>query len=160
MIKLDKIAFTADIDSLRTLFQSGGKPAENDVEVELTSGLESMRSIAKKHGFKWTLFVIGNDLLSSQNVSLIKSMSDEGHEIACHSMTHPQEFRFLPYDEKIREIEDFDKITQEKLGIKAVAERLNQSKSSQNNLESFISQIFQGRSGAYRELRRQINQIK
>ncbi|OGV93517.1 hypothetical protein A3B57_02380 [Microgenomates group bacterium RIFCSPLOWO2_01_FULL_47_10] len=48
----------------------------------------------------------------------------------------------------------------DKLGIKAVAERLNQSKSSQNNLESFISQIFQGRSGAYRELRRQINQIK
>lgn len=106
-----------DVDGLWAIFQHFGidynEPRDNLYESSLPRFLE----IFEAFGIKATLFVVGKDLLSSAKTELLKQAVKKGHEIANHTMTHREGFSFLPSGEKKREIEDAERIIQDKLGV-------------------------------------------
>lgn len=100
--KLEALAFTADIDGLYSLF--GGTGGDGS---EIVEGLLAMGEFARRKRFFWTLFIVGRDLANPDIARVLRGLLNEGHEIACHSMTHPQNFRFLSREEKLSELKDF-----------------------------------------------------
>jgi peptidoglycan/xylan/chitin deacetylase (PgdA/CDA1 family) len=73
-------------------------------------GLENFHSFLANYDIKSTLFMVGNDFKNSDNHAAIRAMCETGHEIANHSMTHPQGFRLLPSQEKEFEIAAMENI--------------------------------------------------
>ena len=67
-------------------------------------------NIFKELGITATFFVVGKDAQNTDNGKLLKKMVHEGHEIASHTMNHIQHFNEITVDEKIKEIEEADKI--------------------------------------------------
>jgi peptidoglycan/xylan/chitin deacetylase (PgdA/CDA1 family) len=45
--------------------------------------------VAEKWGFKYSIYVIGKDLLSDRNRSAVSEWSSRGHEIGNHTWSHP-----------------------------------------------------------------------
>jgi len=117
------LVFTADVDTLQSLYKGRGRKGSGSHCAEFRMGLQTMRDLAKKYGFRWTLFVTGDDLCFDENLNSIKKILSDGHEIACHTMTHPQGFRFLSPGEKDRELKEFDRMVRDRLGVKSVGFR-------------------------------------
>lgn len=67
--------------------------------------------------------MVGNVFLHKKNHAFIKNISDDGHEIANHSMTHPQGFRWLSPKEKESELLSMSNICHEVLGKRPVGFR-------------------------------------
>jgi len=94
--------------------------------------LARMAEFFSKHDVKATLFVITQDLMLARYSSLLKELSNMGHEIASHSHTHPYlsgnlEHHFKTLKKEIRrsrqEIEKFFHISP--LGFRAPSYLIN-----------------------------------
>ncbi len=59
-----------------------GRSAETIVR----SGTEAILDLLKRHGLRCTFFVLGE--VVREHPDLIRRMVDEGHELACHGMSH------------------------------------------------------------------------
>jgi hypothetical protein len=79
-------------------------------------GFENFNAILEEYGIKATLFMVGNDFKNQKNQAAIKEMDACGHEIANHSMTHPQGFRLLSIRQKEREIAEMEYICAQVIG--------------------------------------------
>ena len=55
--------------------------------------------LADKFGFKFTIFLIGQDLENPEVASRVKDWHSQGHEIANHSYHHKVNLGALPYEE-------------------------------------------------------------
>ncbi len=86
-------------------------------------GLENLARSLKLFGIHATLFMVGNDFQYWQNHEIIRRMVIAGHEIANHSMSHSQGFRFLPTTEKEAEIAGMEAICQAVTGQRPVGFR-------------------------------------
>jgi hypothetical protein len=88
-------AISSDIDTLHSLYKGHGlrRPAYSYAEMRI--GLENFSRVLERYGAKATLFMVGHDFLQPQNVGAIRAVAAQGHEIANHSMHHPQGFRYL-----------------------------------------------------------------
>lgn len=53
-----------------------------------TVASKRMMSLADKYGFKYSIYVIGKDLLSAANRNRVKKWAESGHEIGNHSWSH------------------------------------------------------------------------
>jgi hypothetical protein len=73
-------------------------------------GFENFNAFLDVYDIPATLFMVGNDFKHLTNQSIIRAMSDSGHEIANHSMTHPQGFRLLSTEQKELEIAGMENI--------------------------------------------------
>lgn len=58
--------------------------------------------VLARHGLKATFFVIGRDVAA--NAALFRSLADEGHELANHTMNHPKQLVRLSSSDVAREI--------------------------------------------------------
>lgn len=67
--------------------------------------------------------MVGTDFLPPQNHAVIKEMEKKGHEIANHSMTHPQGFRWLDEIDKEREISSMANVCEEVVGTRPIGFR-------------------------------------
>ena len=97
-------AISSDIDTLHSLYKGHGlrRPAYSYAEMRI--GLENFSRVLERYGSKATLFMVGNDFLQPPNVDPIRAVAAQGHEIANHSMHHPQGFRYLTPSEMEAEI--------------------------------------------------------
>ena len=97
-------AISSDIDTLHSLYKGHGlrRPAYSYAEMRI--GLENFSRVLERYGSKATLFMVGNDFLQAPNVDAIRAVAAQGHEIANHSMHHPQGFRYLASSEMEAEI--------------------------------------------------------
>ena len=97
-------AISSDIDTLHSLYKGHGlrRPAYSYAEMRI--GLENFTRVLDRYGAKATLFMVGHDFLQPANVDAIRTVADQGHEIANHSMHHPQGFRYLMPSEMEAEI--------------------------------------------------------
>lgn len=97
-------AISSDIDTLQSLYKGHGlrRPAYSYAEMQI--GLENFSRFLERYGARATLFMVGNDFLQPQNVAPIRAVAAQGHEIANHSMHHPQGFRYLTPEEMAGEI--------------------------------------------------------
>jgi len=69
-----------------------------------TEGLVSFLELFKRYGVKATFFITGIDAQVHVHKSLIRKIQEQGHEIANHTMNHPDNFKGLSQDELEKEI--------------------------------------------------------
>ena len=60
--------------------------------------------LADKYNFKYTIFVIGKDLVNPSVAKMVKEWQDLGHEIGNHSYNHRNDFGSLSYDDTYNEV--------------------------------------------------------
>lgn len=108
-----------DVDGLWVIFQHFGLNLNyrETQDILYESALPRFLELFDDYNIKATFFVVGKDLLSPLKVRLLKKVVEGGHEIANHSMNHPEGFSFLPLDKKKQEIENAERIIQDKLGV-------------------------------------------
>jgi hypothetical protein len=86
-------------------------------------GLDTFSDFLQQYDIKATLFMVGNDFLHKKNHDAIRSIAEKGHEIANHTMTHTQGFRFLSPEQKESEIAGMEQVCTEITGIRPVGFR-------------------------------------
>jgi len=133
-----------DTDGLWVIFQHFGLACDQKRDLLYTSALPRFLDLFDNYNIKATFFVVGKDLLIPEKLALIKEVAKRGHEIANHSMTHAEGFSFLSYREKLREIEDAERIIQDKLGVLTRGFR-----TPSNDVSSDVLKILQDRGYAY-----------
>jgi hypothetical protein len=113
-----------DVDSLSSIYKGQGCSRPGGYTfVEFRAGLENLSNFFSRYAIKTTMFMVGNDFLNNKNHAAIKEISNNGHEIANHSMTHPQSFRWLSEKEKEIELVAMSDICQEVTGKRPVGFR-------------------------------------
>jgi len=93
----------------------GSPHVDVDPEDDPTFGviLERIRNLLNQRRIKATFFTIGRNLRSLKSCEAIQALSNEGHEIANHSTTHPYDLRRLSTDAIREEIVFFNKLCEE-----------------------------------------------
>ena len=133
-----------DTDGLWVIFQHFCLDWEQKKDVLYESALPRFLDLFDNYNIKATFFVVGKDLFCPEKLALLKETVKRGHEIANHSMTHAEGFSFLSYNEKLREIEDAERIIQDKLGILTRGFR-----TPSNDVDSDVLKILEGKGYAY-----------
>src|SRR6266550_5190749 len=96
---------SCDADTLASIYKGHGlAPGGRYTYAEFRIGLENFAAFLERFDIKATVFVVGNDLLHEANRSHLRDFAARGHEIANHSMTHPQGFGHLGEADQEREI--------------------------------------------------------
>ena len=113
----ENASISIDVDTLSSIYKGFGcTRAGGYTYVELRTGLENLAGFFEKWNIKVTLFMVGNDFKYSSNHASIRDIHQAGHEIANHSMSHPQGFRWLSAQEKEDEITGMGEICKEIIG--------------------------------------------
>ena len=113
-----------DVDSLSSIYKGQGlKRPGGYTFIEFRTGLETIQRFFEGYRIKTTLFMVGNDFLHQPNHSAIRSIIQDRHEPANHSMTHQQGFRWLNPEEKGKEITAMGDICEKETGIRPVGFR-------------------------------------
>lgn len=100
-----------DMDTLASIYKGQGCTRKGGYTyVEFRTGVENMLSFFEDFGIRATMFMVGNDFGFEKNHAAIREIVNHGHEIANHSMSHPQGFRWLEDGEKKNELEVMGKI--------------------------------------------------
>ena len=107
---------TVDVDCLRSNFKGFGlkKPRYSFRELEI--GTENILSFFSHYGIRATFFVVAQDVQTESNAKLVKRIFRSGHEIASHSLSHPQGFRLLPESERRLELQKSKAILEDVTG--------------------------------------------
>lgn len=117
-------AISFDIDTLASIYKGYGlRRSGGYTYAEFRMGLENLSRFLEPYGIKATLFMVGEDFHQPQNVPYIKAVIAEGHEIANHTLTHPQGFRLLSPEAKEAEIAGMEGICQQITGERPVGFR-------------------------------------
>ncbi|MBU1087370.1 MAG: polysaccharide deacetylase family protein [Candidatus Omnitrophica bacterium] len=94
-----------DLDSLWTYDRYRYKQmSEYPVDPVYSQSLQSFLDLFAKYKVKATFFVIGKDAENHKQIKYIKTIIDQGHEIANHSMNHLPDFADLSLTEIKQEI--------------------------------------------------------
>ncbi|MDO9546741.1 MAG: polysaccharide deacetylase family protein [Pelolinea sp.] len=113
-----------DVDSLSSIYKGQGcSNAGGYTYLEYRMGLENLLEFFSKYQIRTTMFMVGNDFLYKENHSSIRDIANNGHEIANHSMTHPQGFRWLSQNEKEKELSSMSDICHEVTGKRPIGFR-------------------------------------
>jgi peptidoglycan/xylan/chitin deacetylase (PgdA/CDA1 family) len=117
-------AISCDVDTLASIYKGVGlcRPS-GYTYAEFHMGLENFHRFLEPFGVKATLFMVGEDFQQPQNISSIKAVSAEGHEIANHTLSHAQGFRFLGPAGKEAEIAGMEELCLQVTGQRPVGFR-------------------------------------
>jgi peptidoglycan-N-acetylglucosamine deacetylase len=119
-----KAAITVDVDTLESIYKGQGcrRPGGYS-HAEMRIGLENLSRFLENYQARATLFMVGNDFRYPENIISIKTMAEQGHEIANHTLTHAQGFRLLSPQEKEAEIAGMEELCLQKIGVQPVGFR-------------------------------------
>jgi peptidoglycan/xylan/chitin deacetylase (PgdA/CDA1 family) len=73
--------------------------------------------IADKYDFRYTIFVIGKDLLKPENQNKVKEWASKGHEIGNHSWSHPLNLGAMKKSEIQEEVQKAHEIIKNTINI-------------------------------------------
>lgn len=94
-----------DLDGLWTYYRYlAWKPPHSYTELVYEEGLLLFLELFKNFNIKATFFIVGKDAEKPQLGKIIQKIIDEGHEIASHSYSHPENFTKLSPQELEQEI--------------------------------------------------------
>ena len=106
-----------DVDSLASIYKGLGCTRPGGYTyIEFRTGMENLAKFFEGFNIKATLFMVGGDFKYQANIPTIKAIHKAGHEIANHSMSHPQGFRYLSAEEKETELRAMGDICREAIG--------------------------------------------
>jgi len=88
-----KLWFTVDMEDW---YQGIGLPPEqwNGFEKRIRVGHDKLLNLLAKHNVKATYFILGKVI--EEFPELVKEVQDEGHELACHTYSHPFLYQITP----------------------------------------------------------------
>ena len=107
------IALTFDIETMYGSYQAKSKTGKNIEYNYLVHEVEYILKLCNDMNIKATFFVVGKHI--NDYSKLIRKISDDGHEIASHSMTHTYLYNLDKIDIK-REITDSKKVLEDTCG--------------------------------------------
>jgi len=117
-------AISIDMDTLASIYKGQGCTRKGGYSyIEFRSGVENMLRFFDTFGIKTTMFMVGDDFLHKENHATIQEIVRHGHEIANHSMSHPQGFRWLSDDEKEHELSQMNAICKSVAGTSPIGFR-------------------------------------
>ncbi len=99
-------SISVDLDEIPNYFEIHGLPRPRGPEATLVYdlALARLRALAAALGFPLTLFTIGSDLARAEASAGLRLATDEGHEIANHSLDHRYDLVRLGRDEIARQV--------------------------------------------------------
>jgi hypothetical protein len=110
-------AISIDVDTLASIYKGHGcRRPGGYTYTELRMGLDNIARFLDSYRVRATLFMVGNDFLYPQNRESISMIALAGHEIANHTQSHVQGFRFLSPAEKEAEIAGMEAVCQKVTG--------------------------------------------
>ena len=110
-------SISIDMDTLASIYKGQGCTRTGGYTyIEFRTGVENMLAFFDRLGIHTTLFMVGNDFLFEKNHHTIKEIVRSGHEIANHSMRHPQGFRWLSGAEKEQELAQMNAVCEQVTG--------------------------------------------
>ena len=113
-----------DVDTLSSIYKGNGLTrAGGYTFLEFRTGLASISRFFEEFRIPVTLFMVGTDLIPQPNRATVKAIAGQGHELANHSMTHPQGFRWLSESRKEKEIAEMGDLCESITGIRPVGFR-------------------------------------
>ena len=106
-------AFSFDIEDWHHSEVNRVGAHERAAESIVRPGTETILDLLRRHGLRCTFFVLGE--VVREHPDLIRRMVDEGHELACHGMSHRPLWQATPaaFREELRE---FRGLVEEALG--------------------------------------------
>jgi polysaccharide deacetylase family protein (PEP-CTERM system associated) len=107
------IALTFDIETMYGSYQAKSKTGKNIEYSYLVQEVEYILKLCNDMNIKATFFVVGKHI--NDYSTLIRKISDEGHEIASHSMSHTYLYNLDKIGIK-REITDSKKVLEDTCG--------------------------------------------
>lgn len=117
-------AVSCDVDTLESIYHGRGLVAGQRYSyAELRMGLEEMGRLFGELGLRTTLFMVGNDFRHPENHAAIRAMHHAGHEIASHSLSHPQGFRHLSLAEQEAQLAGMEELCEAVVGERPVGFR-------------------------------------
>jgi hypothetical protein len=114
---------TVDVDSLCSNFKGFGLKKGEYSYHEFERGIQTVLEFFTVYNVRATFFFVARDLEVAKNARLIPEVTSRGHEIASHSYSHPQGFRFISVEQKEYEITASKRILQEISGQEVIGFR-------------------------------------
>ncbi len=105
-----------DLDGAKDIYRHHRWDYPWDDDPVFTSGMANLLEFLKKNSIRATLFVIAQDLDDPAKRKWLNKAVADGHEIASHSLTHP-EFDQLTLEQKRHEIVESKAKLEKELGV-------------------------------------------
>ena len=108
---------TVDVDgwsSLLRFYSINHDPLEADSQVSVEDGILRLLQLFNKHKIKATFFVPGE--IAQKHSGAIRKICRNGHEIACHGLTHEKNECLLDETSQRRKIGEATRIIEERTG--------------------------------------------
>ena len=105
---------TVDVDgwsSILHFYSIVHDPFEASLQVRVGEGIQKLLKLFKKHNINTTFFITGN--IAQDNDWIVKKISNYGHEVACHGLTHRKNEFLLPEMNQRNSIEKATQIIEE-----------------------------------------------
>jgi hypothetical protein len=102
-----------DVDNIWCYLSDLGISDNSSIEVIYQESITRLLDLFDEFNIKATFFCIGNDALNPKVVPFLKRIVNNGHEVANHSLSHPQNFVQLNFKETKKEIEKSNSILEE-----------------------------------------------
>jgi len=111
---------TVDVDgwsSLLRFYSIKHDPWKADLEVNVEVGVSILLELFEKHRIKATFFVTGD--MAERHVSAVRTISQEGHEIACHGLAHQKDECLLNRAEQNQKIQGATEMIEKQILVRA-----------------------------------------
>ena len=109
-------SISIDLDEIACYAQIHGLPQQESHAV-YDLALGRIRAFASDLGISLTLFVIGRDLERAQNVTALRQLVADGHEIGNHSLDHLYDLTRRGQAEQERQIDGANRRLKSELGV-------------------------------------------
>jgi len=113
MSPLIPAAIQVDVDNVWTHLSDLGIQDFSRPQIIYQESIARFLELFRMLDIKATFFCIGNDAVQRSIAPVIEEMANEGHEVANHSLSHPQNFSSLSYENLKKEIMEADSILRE-----------------------------------------------
>jgi len=110
---------SVDVDgwsSLLRFYSVKHDPVAADSQVDIGRGIMRLLKLFRRKDTSATFFVCGE--MARKHKRELKAICEEGHEIACHGLTHDKEECLLPFKEQKMRIKEASRILQVETGVK------------------------------------------
>ncbi len=116
------LAIHVDLDGATHIFRGQGRAFQGPVDTIYTSGMENMLALFDEYRVRATLFLIGEDAHDPAKRPLIAEALARGHELASHTLSHPNLLR-TSAAQKERELVDSKALIEDAFGVRVTGFR-------------------------------------